>query len=375
MNKLRVIFAGGGTGGHLFPALAIANRMKEMVEPKGKAEFRFVGTKKGLEYRMRDKLGFPLSLINVRGLSRAGLVHNILFPFLLFGAIIKSLYLMIRYRPDIVVGTGGYVMGPVMMAAVAMYKRTVIQEQNSYPGLTTRKLATRVDRVFLGFKAAKKHLEMLAETMETGNPVKDIIGKVSKEEARKEYGFSMDDKVILVMGGSQGASSINQNVCDNIDSITDGYKLIWQTGDLNYREITDGLGEKLAGHAVFAFTDRVEYAYAAADIAIARAGALTLAELEAAGLPAILIPYPYAAEDHQRINAEYFAEQSAAIIFDDKELKEYNIPAVAVELLKTGDAEKMAQAVDAMRRSKKKPAVDLIAEEILKIADYEGNDD
>jgi len=373
MNKLRIIFAGGGTGGHLFPAIAIANKLKEMIEPSGTADFRFVGTKKGIEYRMRDKLGYPLSLITIRGISRKGLLSNLLFPFMLIISIVQSIFILLRYRPHIIVGSGGYVMGPVIMAAIAMYRRTVIQEQNSYPGLTTRKLSEKVDRLFLGFADAKKHLPILAETMITGNPVKSTIGNISKASARRDFGFDDDDKVILIIGGSQGASSINQNIINNIDSLPEGVKLLWQTGQLNYTEIKTALGDNTGGHHVFAFTNEIEKAYACADIAIARAGALTLAELEASGLPAVLIPYPYAAENHQFKNAESFAKDGSAVIVEDRELAEYNIPAYAADLLESGKIESMKMAIEKKKADRETPAVDMIAAEILKIIDWEGN--
>jgi len=374
MKKLKIIFAGGGTGGHLFPALIIADCLKSRVEPEIKADFRFIGTKKGLEYRMRDRLGYPLSLITVRGLSRSGILRNLIFPVLLFGAVLKSLLLILKFNPDIIVGTGGYVMGPVLLAAIALNRRSVIHEQNSYPGLTTRKLAAKVDRVYLGFGSAKKYLNENADTFDTGNPVKGGIGRCSRDEGLKHFGFKQDDKVILILGGSQGASSINQNVLDNLGTLPDDFRLIWQTGELNYKEITEAASGKLEPHAVFPFTEEIEKAYAAADIAIARAGALTLAELEAVGLPSILIPYPFAAEDHQRKNADIYAEKQAAVVVDNAALKEYNIVAMAVDLIESGQVMTMKQAINAMKEKRERPAVDIIAEEILKLINIKGKD-
>lgn len=371
MKRLKVIFAGGGTGGHLFPALAIANYLKKIIEPECTADFRFVGTKKGLEYKMKDRLGYPLSLILVRGLSRSGIWRNLFFPVLLFGAVMKSIYLIFKFNPDIIVGTGGYVMGPVLLAAIALNRRTVIQEQNSYPGLTTRKLASKVDRLFLGFGSARKYLNKLSETIESGNPVNEMIGAASKTEARIHFGFDMDCPVILILGGSQGAASINQNIINNLGTLPDNFRLIWQTGDLNYKEIIDAAGDKLKRHVLFSFTDEIEKAYAAADIAIARAGALTLAELEAAGLPSILIPYPHAAEDHQRINAEHFVDCGAAEMFEDKILNEYNILAIAVDKIETGKITEMTQAIDNMRKKRDKTALEIISKEILTIVGFE----
>ncbi|MFH2035162.1 MAG: undecaprenyldiphospho-muramoylpentapeptide beta-N-acetylglucosaminyltransferase [Candidatus Zixiibacteriota bacterium] len=375
MKQLKVIFAGGGTGGHLFPALAIADGLKKRIEPEIKADFRFFGTRNGLEYRMKEKLGYPLSLITVRGISRSGILKNIIFPFLLLGAVLKSLFIILKFGPDIIIGTGGYVMGPVMLAAIALNKRTAIQEQNSYPGLTTRKLAGKVDKVFLGFGVARKYLDKLAETVETGNPVKDVIGKYDRQKARQELGINENEKVILILGGSQGATSINQNILDNMKTVPENYRLLWQAGELNYNEIKNGLDEKqLTQCILFPFTNEIEKYYAAADIAIARSGALTMAELEIAGLPSILIPYPYAAEDHQRINAEYFVENKVALSFDDKLLKEYNMIAVAVDLCESGQREVMVEALANLKNRKDKPAVEMIVDEILAQVDIKGSD-
>lgn len=370
MNKLMVLFAGGGTGGHLFPALAIAERLKAKVEPECRADFRFVGTRKGIEYRMKDKLGYPLSLISVRGLHRSGFLRNIVFPILLAGATLKSIYLILRYSPDVVVGTGGYVMGPVIMGAVAMNRRCVIQEQNSYPGLTTRRLAPKVDKVFLGFGTASKYLDKGCNISETGNPVRGVIGGVSREEARENYQFNSADKVILILGGSQGAASINQNILDNMDSLPNGYQIIWQTGELNYREVAAVMGGRIKESALFSVTDKIEMAYAAADLVIARAGALTLAELEWAGLPSILIPYPHATGNHQRKNAEHFVENGAAVVFNDSELANVNLLGEVVQLIESGRYREMAKAVDTMRGRRKKPAADMIVDEILELISF-----
>ncbi|RKX31394.1 MAG: undecaprenyldiphospho-muramoylpentapeptide beta-N-acetylglucosaminyltransferase [Candidatus Zixiibacteriota bacterium] len=374
MKKLKAIFAGGGTGGHLYPALAIANKLRSIVEPQGEIDFRFVGTRRGVEYRMRDSLGYPLTLITVRGLSRKGILRNILFPFLLIGSTLKSMLLIFRISPDIVVGTGGYVMGPVLMAAVIMNRRCVIQEQNSYPGVTTRQLAHRVDKVFLGFGEARKYLKKLSETIETGNPVKESVGTVSREKAREYFGFDIDDKVILVLGGSQGASSINNNILGHLETLPDKYRIIWQTGERDYKEVAAKAGGKVSGRALFSFSDHIETAYAAADIAIARAGALTLAELEAAGLPSVLVPYPYATADHQKKNAEVYVNAGASFLIYDNELDEVSLIKGTVALLEDGSVVKMKDAIDKMRRKRKKPAADIIADEILSLVGFERGD-
>ncbi len=371
MNSVKIIFAGGGTGGHLIPALAIADKLKGKLAPEYTADFLFIGTKRGIEYRMRDRLGFPLALINVRGMMRTLAISNLIVPFLLVGAIAKSIAIMARFHPAVVVGTGGYVMGPVMIAAVMLGRRRVIQEQNSYPGVTTRQLAGRVDKVFLGFGEAKKYLKNAGHCIETGNPVKEIIGKVTRSEGRAFFGINDKSKVILILGGSQGASAINRNIIKNLSGLPDGYEIIWQTGERDYKEVAAQAGGKVTSRSLFAFTDRIEMAYAAADMVIARAGALTLAEITAAGLPSILIPYPYAAGDHQRKNAAIFVEQRAALLFDDNQLGEIGLLNETVGLFESGRKEEMAKAVLTIRSRQSRPAADLIAEEILRLINLE----
>ena len=156
MKTFKAIFAGGGTGGHLFPALTIAAALRERLEPEYNIKFKFVGTKRGLEYRMKDKLGYPLIMMSVRGYMRSAILSNIVFPFVLFWAYLKSMFVILTFRPKIIIGTGGYVMGPILLGGITLNTLRVIQEQNSFPGVTTRKLAKKVFKVYLGFADAKR---------------------------------------------------------------------------------------------------------------------------------------------------------------------------------------------------------------------------
>lgn len=365
MKPLRVIFAGGGTGGHLFPALALADKLKQRSSSNLPPEILFCGTKRGLEFRMKEKLGYPLELINVRGMARRLTLVNLLVPFLLVGAIAKSMLIIARFHPDIVIGSGGYVMGPVLIAAIIMGKRRVIQEQNSFPGVTTRKLAGMVDRVFLGFGEASKYLPAKAKMVETGNPIKEVIGTIPPEEGRKYFGIQPGKRVILILGGSQGATAINRNIMRHIDKLPEDIHLIWQTGERDYKEVAASAGGKVPGRSLFAFTDRIEYGYAAADLVIARAGALTLAEIIAAGLPSLLVPYPHAAGDHQRKNALPMEREGASIIIEDRQLQEKNLLEEAVNIFKSGRYDGMKTAVVSLRARRTRPAADLIVDEIM----------
>lgn len=370
MKELRAIFAGGGTGGHLFPAIAIANRMKERVEPDTRTEFLFIGTKRGLEYRMRKRLGFPLEIINVRGLQRSLAIANLLFPIVLIGSIIKSILIITRFKPDIVIGTGGYVMAPVILAAVLLGKRRVIQEQNSYPGLATRKLAGMANKLFLGFGSAASYFKKSDNLIETGNPVKKIIGKVSRQEGINFFRLDDNKKTILILGGSQGASKINNNIKDGLEKLPDNYQLIWQTGERDYKEVAAYAGGKVSGRALFPFLNRMELAYAAADLVIARAGALTLAEIAVCNLPALLIPYPFATGDHQMINARTYSESGAAVIIEDGQLDKAGLLKKVVELYESGQIKKMSEAALSNSESNVQSAVDKIVDEILGLIKY-----
>jgi len=199
---MNVLFAGGGTGGHLFPALAIA---EEIMALEKDSQIEFVGTRYGIEYRMRDKLGYPLTLISMRGLSRTISPSLVMFPFRLIASIIQSSKICTRFKPDVVVGTGGYVAGPVIIAAAMKKIPLVLQEQNSYPGLVTRKLATKTNVVFTAYRKAEEYLPAEVAYRLLGNPIRRSLTKGNREAALKKFGLKEDRTTILVLGGSQGA--------------------------------------------------------------------------------------------------------------------------------------------------------------------------
>ena len=363
----RFVFAGGGTGGHLYPAIAIAQRLKELLGNERQVEIHFIGTKRGIEYRMRESIGFPLELINVRGLARTLTIKNLLVPFLLIGAMVRAAALMKKFAPHVVIGTGGYVALPVLQVAAMKKIPTVLQEQNSFPGITTRKLAAKARRIYLGFDKAAEYLTTPAKVMVTGNPVRTSISSGDRDTAAKNFKLESCKRTILVLGGSQGARGINEAVLANLKKadLPEEYQLLWQTGKGDYKEVAAMAGEK-AGRSLFPFATDMASVYAAADVVIARAGAISLAEIQACELPSILVPYPFAAGDHQRKNAEECVRKGYAVMIDEKELGETNVLKRAVELIESGDAAKMKTA---LRRDNeaRKPAVDLIAEDIINL--------
>jgi UDP-N-acetylglucosamine--N-acetylmuramyl-(pentapeptide) pyrophosphoryl-undecaprenol N-acetylglucosamine transferase len=364
----RLIFAGGGTGGHLYPAIAIADRVSELLRDRMKVEIIFVGTTRGLEYRIRETLGYPLRIINVRGIARSLDIRNLLVPFVLISALFKARRLVKTFSPHVVVGTGGYVSWPILSMAASQNIITVLQEQNSFPGITTRKLAPRARRIYLGFAKASEYLHTDAEQLVTGNPVRRTISDGRRDEALKAFKLDPQKKTILILGGSQGAHAVNSAVLASLaaGSLPNGFQLLWQTGKRDYTDVVATAGDKAKGHALFPFENRMALVYAAADLAIARAGAITLAELEACAVPSILIPYPFAAGDHQRKNAEEVVKQELAIMVDEKDLAGHDLLRDAVSELTDGHAELMRANLDALRVSKK-PAVDIIAEDIIEL--------
>ncbi|MCK4301651.1 MAG: undecaprenyldiphospho-muramoylpentapeptide beta-N-acetylglucosaminyltransferase [candidate division Zixibacteria bacterium] len=363
---VKLVFAGGGTGGHLYPAIAIADRIRELLIDRMPVEIIFVGTRHGLEYRMRDKLGYPLHLLNIRGLARSLSVRNLLLPFLIVGAVFMTARLLRRFAPDVVVGTGGYVSWPVLKIAALKGIPTVIQEQNSFPGITTRQTAGRAKRIYLGFEQARNHLKTQAKVIVTGNPVRRSVTGGERSEGLSVFGLDPGRKTILVLGGSQGARAINRAVLGSLKkkNISDKYQILWQTGKRDYKDVTASAGNKVSDCSLFPFSERMDLVYAVADLAVARAGALTLAELTACGIPAMLVPYPYAAGDHQRRNAEAFVEQGAAMMIDENDLNQADLIEEAIALMESDRFEQMKQAVAKMT-SARRPAVDVIAEDII----------
>jgi len=370
-RTMRLVFAGGGTGGHLFPAIAIADRIRELLDGQAPVEIIFIGTKRGIEYRLGEKLGYPLRIINVRGLVRSLSLKNLLVPFILIGALLKAWMLLKRFRPDVVIGTGGYVALPILKAAGWRGVPTVLQEQNSFPGITTRQAAGKARRIYLGFEGARAHLRG-CEMIYTGNPVRRTIADGNREAALAAYKLDPAKRTILVLGGSQGARAINQAVLKSMQagSLPEGYQILWQTGKRDYKDVAANAGSKAKSCALFPFAHDMAAVYAAADLAIGRAGALTLAELAACSVPSVLVPYPHAAGDHQRKNAEEMATLGGAVVIDEDALAGKDLLAEAVALLQSGKQEEMQTTLHDAGRDRK-PAVDLIAEDIIELIEQQ----
>jgi UDP-N-acetylglucosamine--N-acetylmuramyl-(pentapeptide) pyrophosphoryl-undecaprenol N-acetylglucosamine transferase len=362
---IRAIFAGGGTGGHLFPAIAIAEELKK-IEPD--AEILFIGTKDKIEARVVPQKRYMFRPIWISGFHRRLRAGNLLFPLKVIVSFMQSYSIIKNFKPDVVVGTGGYVSGPVLRAAIVSKVPTLIQEQNSYPGVTTRMLAQKVNEVHLTFESSKKYLQRTDNVFMTGNPTRDDLGIARREEAFKYFGFdpSEEKKTLLVFGGSLGAHTINGAIEKNLAEILKkNIRLIWQTGTEDFED-GKNLCAKYSENAVWVnpFIDRMDYAYAASDLVVCRAGATTIAELTRLGKPAILVPYPFAAANHQVENAKSLAESGAATIIYDLEVSEKLYPVLNLLL----DEKRLKEMSNQSKRLGKPDAAKEIALRVSQLA-------
>jgi len=312
----RILIAAGGTGGHVFPALAIADELKKL---NPLAVFLFVGTKDKIEARIVPQRGYAFTTIWISGLHRSLRVSNLLFPLKVIVSIVQSFFLIVKFRPDVAIGTGGYACGPVLYIASLFRIPTVVHESNSYPGVTTRMLSNRVTKLFTAFEATSRWLKRSDNIEVVGTPTRESLGAVSQEDGLKFFGLDTKKKTVLVFGGSLGATSINQATKEIVDEfVRSGIQFIWQTGK-NDAVLAETMNQKHIGW-VNPFIDAMENAYAAADVVVCRAGATTLAEITRLGKAAILVPYPYAAADHQTFNARILAEMDVVVMIADNEL-------------------------------------------------------
>ncbi|OGC77844.1 MAG: undecaprenyldiphospho-muramoylpentapeptide beta-N-acetylglucosaminyltransferase [candidate division Zixibacteria bacterium RBG_16_50_21] len=364
----KIMLAGGGTGGHLFPAIAIAEELKKR---RADVEIVFVGTERGLEAKMLPEFGYRLESLEVRGLTRKLDWRNLFFLYHLVKSLNQAKRLLKEERPDVVIGTGGYASGPPLFVASTIGIPTLVQEQNSYPGLTTRSLAKRANKVFLAYEEAKKFFKRQNNLEVVGNPVRPNFKQIDRTEARKKLGLDPNHKVILVVGGSQGAVAVNQAILLDLDLLEgkNTLQLVWQTGQNDIERVKTLLSGRKLPVTLVPFIQEMGACYTASDLVISRAGALTLAEITLCGKPAILIPYPHAAADHQRHNAEVLVNAGAAEMILEKDLRITRPLSRALELLK--DERKLSAMSEQSLKLARPEALDKIVSEILK---YLGKD-
>ena len=355
-----MIISGGGTGGHVFPAIAIANAFRER-HPD--AEILFVGAEGKMEMTRVPEAGYKIIGLRVAGIQRRLTLQNLLFPFKLIISLFKARKIIADFKPDVVVGTGGYASGPIMMAATRKGIPALIQEQNSYAGLTNKQVGKKVKTICVAYNGMDKFFPA-QKIVVTGNPVrKDIIDLAPKKDAALEkYGFTRGVKVLLVLGGSLGARTINESVLGGLDKLIEAkIQVIWQTGKFYIDEIRKAVsGKDLHMIRISDFLKEMDLAYAAADVVISRAGALSISELCLAKRPAILVPSPNVSEDHQTQNAMALVKQDAAVMIKDNEARGKLI-AEALSLLNDTDRSmKLSKNIAAM--GKPDAAINIVKE-------------
>jgi UDP-N-acetylglucosamine--N-acetylmuramyl-(pentapeptide) pyrophosphoryl-undecaprenol N-acetylglucosamine transferase len=336
----KIIISGGGTGGHIFPAIAIANALKKL-DPA--TEILFVGATGRMEMERVPAAGYRIIGLDIQGIQRKSILKNLLFPVKLIGSVIKALRIIRDFKPNAAVGVGGYASGPLLYAASVKGVPYLIQEQNSFAGITNKWLGKKAKKVCVAFDGMEQFFPK-ESIIKTGNPVRKqsvaIGGK--REEAFTYFTLSPQKKTILVTGGSLGARTLNNSVLAGLENITgDDVQLIWQTGKFYYKDMTEQLGDGYSPNIkVLEFLDRMDLAYAAADVIISRAGAGTIAELCIVKKPVILVPSPNVAEDHQTKNAMALVHENAAILVKDQEAADKLVD-TALNLLKDDAQQKI----------------------------------
>lgn len=314
-RQLKIIISGGGTGGHIFPAIAIARAVEEM---RPGTEILFVGAIGRMEMEKVPAAGYKIKGLEIAGISRTNMLKNISLPAKVLKSVKKAKEIIYEFNPDVIVGVGGYASGPTLWAGIRKHIPTLIQEQNSYPGITNKIVGKRVNKICVAYPGMEKYFPADKVIM-TGNPVRqDISNLATKRNEAKEY-FKLNDGItLLVIGGSLGARTINLGIKNALQLLAgNNIRVIWQTGKAFYAEAVE-LAKQYTNIRVYDFIAKMDYAYAASDVVISRAGAISLAELCIAGKPAILVPSPNVAEDHQTKNANSLADRNAAIVMKDE---------------------------------------------------------
>ena len=363
----RVLFACGGTGGHVYPAIAIADAVRRQ---RPGAAVSFAGTRDRMEWEAVPKAGYPIQAVTVsgfqRGLSASALARNAAFPFKLARGLWESWRLVGGFDPDVVVGTGGYASGPVGLAASLRGRALVLQEQNAYAGATNKLLSSRADAVFVAFEAAAPYFPGV-DVEVAGNPVRQDLVEADAGEARAHWDVPEGARVLLAMGGSLGAGPINGALKLHLDRVLadDGAFVIWAAGKRYY----DTLSKAVPAHPrlrLVPYLDRMDLAYAAADLALCRSGAITCSELAVTGTPSVLVPSPNVTADHQTKNAQALAQAGAAVLLPEADL-DARFDSVVLPLLHDDAArQRMAAAARAVARP---DAADTIARAVLALAD------
>jgi UDP-N-acetylglucosamine--N-acetylmuramyl-(pentapeptide) pyrophosphoryl-undecaprenol N-acetylglucosamine transferase len=315
-KKLKILISGGGTGGHIFPAIAIANAIKDQQKD---AEIHFVGAIGKMEMEKVPLAGYSITGLWISGMQRRLTIKNLLFPLKVLVSLIKANSIINKFQPDLVIGTGGYASGPLLYVASKKKIPTLIHEQNAFPGITNKLLSKSVTKVCVSYPEMDKYFPK-DKIIITGNPIRKELQDLTptKNESLEFFNLNQSKRTLLIIGGSQGAKQINLAIGENIQSLLDiGLQILWQTGSSSLRMAKEYAGEH-KDIVIHEFIQRMDMAYQASDFIISRAGAIAIAEIISVSRPAIFIPLPSAAEDHQTKNALSLAEGNAALLIREK---------------------------------------------------------
>lgn len=364
LKPLRIIVSGGGTGGHIFPAIAIANAIKGL---RPDTEFLFVGAKGKMEMEKVPAAGYSIEGLWISGLQRKLTLSNLSFPFKVMSSIAKANGILRKFKPDAVIGTGGFASGPMLSVAAKKGIVTLIQEQNSYPGITNKLLSKKVTKICVAYSGMEKFFPK-EKLLLTGNPVRQDIQSLEgkKERGLEHFGLKAGKKTILVIGGSLGARTINESILSCLPMLEkNNIQLVWQTGKQFYETAKAAVGAASAkGIKVADFIQKMDYAYAVADIVISRAGASSVSELSLVKKPCILIPSPNVAEDHQTKNAMALVTHHAAILIADKDARQQLCEA-ALKLV--DDVEQCFKLSENISQLAFKDSATVIANEVIRL--------
>ncbi len=361
MDNPRILIAAGGTGGHVYPAIAIADAIKA---ENADSQILFVGTKDHMEWKAVPKAGYKIKSVWISGFHRRLTLKNMLFPLKLITSIIQSFGIVSSFKPQVMVSCGGYAAGPVGWVAGKRGVKVVIQEQNSFPGVTNRMLAKFASKIFTAFKEAAKYLPS-DKIVESGNPTRNTLDKVDKKIGLNSFNFDDSKPVLMVLGGSGGARSINEAVKENLDKLSD-LQVIWQCGSRYIDALMKEIDlENNKNIRLTAFIDNMPEAYAAADLIVSRAGASSCSEFMMTGKPSVLIPSPNVAGDHQTQNAKSMVDAGASELLKDADAVNA-LPELVLSLI--SDQEKLKEMNKAALRLAKPNAARMIAKEILELA-------
>lgn len=368
-RRPRVVISGGGTGGHIFPALSIADILKERLN----ADILFVGAENRMEMTRVPDAGYPIIGLPVAGFDRKKIWRNLGVLIKLFRSIRKSRKIIKDFKPDIAIGVGGYASGPTLKAAQKAHVPTLLQEQNSYAGVTNKLLGGKAECICVAYDGMERFFPA-GKIVKTGNPVRKSLFKAGKsvKEARESFGLDPEKKTLLVVGGSLGALTINESLEKGIRKLVDhGIQVIWQTGK-NFGDRGKVAAKGLKGVVVTSFITDMASAYKAANLVIGRAGAGSISEFQLLGKPVILVPSPNVAEDHQTHNARALSDRGAAVLIPDNEARERLVDE-AIALI--DDAPRLQQMETEILKMALRDSDNLIADEVCKILKEKCNDE